>query len=127
MPKRVLIVDADEFSCRALERMLVMYEYDIDAVDDAETALTVLPYALPDLVIVSPPLDRDFIDQVKRTVPRASVLALLPLRVRDEDRRIARREGYVDLLTKPVDPLALSRAFRVAIGPPEPWPGLAEH
>lgn len=129
MPKRVLIVDPDDFACRAVERMLTMYEYEIDAVDDAETALMILPYALPDLVIAVYPSKvpgGSFVRQVKRFAPQAFVLALVPERLRHLA-DAARIEGYPDVLTKPINPEALSRALRTTIGAPEPWPLSAEH
>lgn len=130
MPKRVLIVEADDFSSRALERMLTMYEYDIDAVDDAEIAVAVLPYARPDLVVASYPPHvlggAAFVAHVRRIVPHARLLALVP---RDAQWAAegARRDGFSDVVSKPVIPDHLSRALRLTIGPPDPWPLSEDH
>ena len=128
--KKVLIVEADAVSSRALERMLTMYDYEIDAVDDAEIAVFVLPHARPDLVIASYPPHMlggaALVARVREVLPHARLLALVP---RDAAWAVerARGDGFDGVVTRPVMPDELSRVVRLSIGPPDPWPLSARH
>lgn len=106
MDKKVLVVDDEPLFCEMVRRFLEGKGYSVAEVYDGDQALVVYDQARPDVILLDvrmPGKDGlQVLRELKVIDPAASVIMVAA--VRDEElARMARAEGALEYITKPVD------------------------
>lgn len=114
--RRVLVVDDNHDAADSLGMMLQFLGSDVHIVYDGEAALQALDSYKPALVLLDigmPGMDGYDVARQIRQHPEARDVTLIALTGwgQPDDRRRARRAGFDDHLTKPLDMGALQRAL----------------
>ena len=106
MDKKVLVVDDEPLFCEMVRRFLEGRGYSVVEAYDGDQALVVYDQARPDVILLDvrmPGKDGlQVLRELKVIDPAASVIMVAA--VRDEElARMARAEGALEYITKPVD------------------------
>ena len=108
MPKNVLIIDRDDNARRALRSALEARQIAVIETDDPESALVLIRYQKPDLILMDTrlllPGRGSFVSRLK-TDPRWSDIPVLAM-LMDPDEEEARKalgDGFEGYITKPVE------------------------
>jgi DNA-binding response OmpR family regulator len=115
--RRILLVEDDAASSRAISEMLEIEGYEVRAVANGADAIDILRVFTPDAVVVDlqlPVMDgRSFIELYRRRVrPAASVVVMSG---RSDGRAIAQSIGADGYVAKPVEMDVLLRTISVAL------------
>ena len=128
--KRVLLVEDDESSARALRRLLKSYDYDVEVASNRAEALEAAAHKQFDILVSDLQLPDgsglDLVHQVRRFTPVAGV-ALSGMGSEEDVRRSA-AAGYAEHLVKPPEGEHLVAAIERALqsssgGDAQPSPG----
>ncbi len=117
---RILVVDGDESTHRAVRSALEERPYEVVSVTDGEEALKVAVRRPPDVMLVEPRLEKVDGLTVVRTLRTRSEFALVPVifladRREVEGRILGFRMGADDFLPKPVNFLELDLQVTMAL------------
>jgi FixJ family two-component response regulator len=120
-PSRVWVVDDDALLCRALQRLLNEFGFDVETFSSGETALAVEPAQWPDCLVVDLRLGAiggfDLHGRLRAAGLRSPIIFITA----DEDDtlpRRARRVGAAAFLRKPINDADLVAAIENALSRP---------
>lgn len=120
MSERILLVDGDPSARRFIEVNLRLEGFEVDVVDDGESALAVVRDRAPDLVVLDVQLSHlDGVEVVRRlrADPRTSHVPVIILTARSltGDKVVGLAAGADDYVLKPVDPAELVARVRTTL------------
>lgn len=115
--RRLLVIEDDESTGRALQEMLELESYDVRRVRSGADAIELLRTFTPDAVIVDlqlPVMDgRSFVELYRRRVRPAA--AVIVVSGRSDGRRVADAIGAEGYLAKPLEMDQLLRTVSLAL------------
>ncbi len=115
--RRVLVVDDEPDSARALARLLRFWGHEVGVAHDVRSAIDEAQRGRPELVFLDlglPDADGFEVARRLRELPGDGMrIIALSGHARDEDRRRTESAGFADYLLKPVDPSELARLLVV--------------
>jgi DNA-binding response OmpR family regulator len=115
---KILVIDNDSATRRALRQMFVSSEFDVAMAADGTTAISLFDAIMPRVVIVEPRIPgfagRDFCSEIRRRSANVPILVLSAAKA-EVDKVVLLELGADDYVTKPFSPRELLARVRAAV------------